>query len=162
MNSMIGKRTKVLVVLAWALLAFLAAPLPQQTRAVVPPDPDRVFSPVAFAFGQTARVNIAQVGDPNLFLAGAACGIIVNYFAADGSPLAPAFRGQVEPGKIAFVDLDRNSLPIRTNRVPFRVAVRLISDPNFPPDPCSQIRASVEVYDNFTGRTMVFIGNPNI
>ena len=42
------------------------------------------------------------------------------------------------------------------------VAVRLIGDPNFPPDPCSQIRASVEVYDNFTGRTMVFIGNPNI
>ena len=162
MNSMIGKRTKVLVVLAGALLAFLAAPLPQQTRAVEPPDPDRVFSPVAFAFGQTARVNIAQVGDPNLFLAGAACGIIVNYFAADGSPLAPPFRGQVEPGKIVFVDLDRNSLPIRTNRVPFRVAVRLISDPNFPPDPCSQIRASVEVYDNFTGRTMVFIGNPNI
>ena len=162
MNSMIGKRTKVLVVLAGALLAFLAMYLPQQTRAVEPPDPDRVFSPVAFAFGQTARVNIAQIGDPTLFPAGAACGIIVNYFAADGSPLAPPFRGQVEPGKIVFVDLDRNSLPIRTNRVPFRVAVRLISDPNFPPDPCSQIRASVEVYDNFTGRTMVFIGNPNI
>ncbi len=162
MNSMIGKRTKVLVVLAGALLASLAMYLPQQTRAVEPPDLDRVFSAVAFAFGQTARVNFAQVGDPNLFPAGAACGIIVNYFAADGSPLAPPFRGQVEPGKIVFVDLDRNSLPIRTNRVPFRVAVRLISDPNFPPDPCSQIRASVEVYDNFTGRTMVFIGNPNI
>ncbi len=162
MNSMIGKRTKVLVVLAGALLAFLAMYLPQQTRAVEPPDPDRVFSAVAFAFGQTARVNFAQVGDPNLFPAGAACGIIVNYFAADGSPLAPPFRGQVEPGKIVFVDLDRNSLPIRTNRVPFRVAVRLIGDPNFPPDPCSQIRASVEVYDNFTGRTMVFIGDPTI
>jgi len=162
MNSMIGKRTKVLVVMAGALLAFLAVPLPQQTRAIEPPDPDRVFSPVAFAFGQTARVNIAQVGEPNVFPAGAACGIIVNYFAADGSPLAPPFRGQVEPGKIVFVDLDRNSLPIRTNRVPFRVAVRLISDPNFPPDPCSQIRASVEVYDNFTGRTMVFIGDPHM
>ncbi len=36
MNSMIGKRTKVLVVLAGALLAFLAVPLPQQTRAVEP------------------------------------------------------------------------------------------------------------------------------
>ena len=162
MNSMIGKRTKVLVVLAGALLAFLAVPLPQQTRAVAPPDPDRVFSAMAFAFGQTARVNIAQTGDPNVFPAGAACGIIINYFAADGTSLAPPFRGQVEPGKIVFVDLDRNSLPIRANRVPFRVAVRLIGDPNFPPDPCSQIRASVEVYDNFTGRTMVFIGNPNI
>ena len=162
MNSMIGKRTKVLVVMAGALLAFLAVPLPQQTRAIEPPDPDRVFSPVAFAFGQTARVNIAQIGDPNVFPAGAACGIIVNYFAADGSPVAPPFRGQVEPGKIVFVDLDRSSLPIRTNRVPFRVAVRLIGDPNFPPDPCSQIRASVEVYDNFTGRTMVFIGGPTI
>ena len=167
MNSMIRKRTKVLAVLAVVLLPFLAMHLPQQTRAqaigdVAPPDPDRVFSAMAFAFGQTARVNIAQVGEPNVFPAGAACGIIVNYFAADGSPLAPPFRGQVEPGKIVFVDLDRNSLPIRTNRVPFRVAVRLIGDPNFPPDPCSQIRASVEVYDNFTGRTMVFIGNPNI
>ena len=162
MNSMIGKRTKVLVVMAGALLAFLAVPLPQQTRAIEPPDPDRVFSAVAFALGQTARVNIAQIGDPTIFPAGAACGIIVNYFAADGSPVAPPFRGQVEPGKIVFVDLDRNSLPIRANRVPFRVAVRLIGDPNFPPDPCSQIRASVEVYDNFTGRTMVFIGNPTI
>ncbi len=167
MNIMIRKRTKVLVVLAGALLASLATYLPQQTRAqaigdVVPPDPDRVFSPVAFAFGQTARVNIAQVGDPNLFPPGTVCGIIVNYFAADGSPLAPPFRSRVEPGKIVFVDLDRNSLPIRTNRVPFRIAVRLIGDPNSLPDPCSQIRASVEVYDNFTGRTMVFIGNPNI
>ncbi len=111
MNSMIRKRVRVLAVLAVVLLPFLAMHLPQQTRAqaigdVAPPDPDRVFSPVAFAFGQTARVNIAQVGDPNLFLAGAACGIIVNYFAADGSPLAPPFRGQVEPGKIVFVDPD--------------------------------------------------------
>ena len=167
MNSMIRKRTKVLVVLGVVLLAFLAVRLPQQTRAqaigeVEPPDPDRVFSAVAFALGQTARVNIAQIGDPIIFPAGAACGIIVNYFAADGSPLAPPFRGQVEPGKIVFVDLDRNSLPIRTNRVPFRVAVRLIGDPNFPPDPCSQIRASVEVYDNFTGRAMVFIGDPHM
>jgi hypothetical protein len=162
-NGMIRKRTKVLAVLAGALLAFLA--VHQQTRAqsidVEPPDPDRVFSPMAFAFGQTARVNIAQIGDPTIFPAGAACGIIVNYFAADGTSLAPPFRGQVEPGKIVFVDLDRNSLPIRTNRVPFRVAVRLVGDPNLVPDPCSQIRASVEVYDNFTGRTMVFIGDPH-
>src|SRR5260370_22888848 len=117
---------------------------------------------MAFALGQTARVNIAQIGDPNSFPAGTACGIIINYFAADGTSLAPLFKGQVEPGKVVFVDLDRNSLPIRTNRVSFRVAVNLIGNPNLVPDPCSQLRASVEVYDNFTGRTMVFIGNPNI
>ena len=166
MNSMIRKRTKVLAVLAVVLLAFLAVRLPQQTRAqlidIAPPPPDRAFSAMAFALGQTARVNIAQIGDPNAFPAGAACGIIINYFAADGTSLAPLFKGQVEPGKVVFVDLDRNSLPIRTNRVPFRVAVNLIRNPNLAPDPCSQIRASVEVYDNFTGRTMVFIGDPHI
>src|SRR6266704_2564621 len=127
------------------------------TRAVCPKAEATGLNTLSGSGGATS-----QYSDPDQFPPGAACGIIINYFAADGSPLAPPFRGQVEPGKIVFVDLDRNSLPIRTNRVPFRVAVRLISDPNFPPDPCSQIRASVEVYDNFTGRTMVFIGNPNI
>ena len=162
MSSMIRQRTKVFVALTGVLLAFLAVRFPQQTRAVEPPDPERVFSPIAFALGQTARVNVAQVGDANQFPPGTACAIIINYFAADGTSLAPPFRGQVEPGKILFVDLDRNSLPVRTNRVPLRVAVRLIGDSTIVPDPCSQIRSSVEVYDNFTGRTMVFIGDPTL
>src|SRR5258708_22153408 len=82
MNTMIRKRTKVLAAMAVVLLAFLAVRLPQQTRAqlldIAPPAPDRAFSAMAFALGQTARVNIAQIGDPNAFPAGAACGIIIN------------------------------------------------------------------------------------
>ena len=35
----------------------------------------------------------------------------INYFAADGTLLAPPFRGQVELGKTVFVDLNKNSLP---------------------------------------------------
>lgn len=100
---MTRKRTKVLVVLAGTLLVFLAVHFPQQTRAVEPPDPDRVFSPVAFAFGQTARVNIAQIGDPNDFPAGSVCGIIINDLSADGTSLTSPFRG-AKTRRIAFAD----------------------------------------------------------
>ena len=177
MNSMIQKRAKVLVAMAVVLLAFLAMRLPQQTRAqlieIAPPPPDRAFSPMAIAFGQTARVNIASYEDPNELPPGTTCGIIINYFAADGTLLAPAFSGQVELGKTVFVDLNRNSLPsvppsqanlvdlIPISRVPFRVAVRLIGDPHIVPNPCSHIRASVELYDNSTGRTTVLVDDPD-
>ena len=97
------------------------------------------------AFGQTTRVNIAQIGDPNDFPTGAVCGIIVNYFGADGRSLVSPFRMVVQPGQIVFADLDRNSLAIRSNRVPFWVAVSLIGDPNQLPDPCAEVRATVEV-----------------
>jgi hypothetical protein len=115
MNSVVRHRAKVLAVLAVVLLAFLAMRLPQQTRAqsieTAPPPPDRAFSAMAFAFGQTARVNIAQIGDPS-FPAGTACGIIVNYFGAEG----------------------------------FASGSRTIPS---------------AIY-NFTGRTMVFLGDPHI
>jgi hypothetical protein len=150
--------TLITAALVVAVLAVGAA----QTRAQqTAPATNRLFGAATMAFGQTTRINIVQVGDPNLFPPGAVCDIIINYLAADGLALVSPFRMVVQPGQIVFADVDRNSLAIRGNRLPFRVAVSLIGDPNALPNPCAEIRATVEVYDNLTGRTMVFIGDPN-
>ena len=34
-------------------------------------------------------------------------------------------------------------------------------DPNILPDPCAKIRSTVEIFDSISGRTLVFIGDPN-
>jgi hypothetical protein len=120
------------------------------------------FGAAAAAFGQTMRVNVASYEGPDTFPPETVCGIIINYFGADGTQLVSPFSGTLKLGQTLFVDLNRNSLKAPVNRVVFRAVVSVIGDPNLLPDPCVDIRATVEVYDNLTGRTQVFIGDPHI
>jgi hypothetical protein len=145
------------------ILILLAStlPVPQGQAQDTAPVTNHFFGAAAMAIGQTTRVNIAQFDDPGEFPAGAACTIIIKVFGADGTMLTSPFRGQVGIGKTVFIDLNRNSLRASSNRVLFRAVVSSFEDPNEVPNPCTDIRATVEVYDNLTGRTMVFIGDPN-
>jgi hypothetical protein len=142
-------------------LAIVTACAPQGLAQEIAPVTNHFFGAAAMAVGQTSRANIASYSDPDEFPAGTVCGIIINYFAADGTPLTSGFTGVLDIGKTMFVDLNRNSLKAPSNRVPFRVVVSVIGNPNIVPDPCADVRATVEIYDNLTGRTMVFIGDPN-
>jgi hypothetical protein len=145
------------------LLAFATLRAPKTVQAQVETAPlTRHFGAVAFAFNETGRVNIAQYSDPNEFPPGTTCKFGIEFLGAKGSPLVPEFNGQVAPGQIVFADVNRNKLPstidgVAVNRVPFRVVVGFISAPNQIPNPCTDIRVTVEIYDNLTGRTWVFV-----
>ncbi len=114
----------ILVLLAFTLRA------PQGHAQEIAPPTNHFFGAAAMAVGQTSRANIASVSDPNEFPAGTVCGIIINYFAADGTLLTSPFQGVLDIGKTIFVDLNRNSLKAPTKRVPFRAVVSVIGNPN--------------------------------
>jgi hypothetical protein len=103
--------------------------------------------PVGFALGQTLRLNFANIGDPNQ--------IIINYriVDADGVVLAESGRGglTVPFGRIVSVDLNRDSIPNRDPRIQLRVEFEVRTRADLP-----NLRTSLEVFDNTTGRTTVF------
>src|SRR5437762_5080780 len=106
---------------------------------------------IGITFGQTARLNFANVGEVN--------GIIINYriIDADGVTLAQSERPLTIPlGRIVSVDLDRDTLPRTDPRIQIRAEfeVRTRTD-------LANLRTSLELFNNDTGRTTLFIGDPN-
>ena len=160
MKRKLSNQIVVLLTRSALVLAVVTAYAPQGQAQETAPATNHFFGAAAMAFGQTSRANIASIGDPNQFPPGTVCWIIINYFAADGTLLTSPFRGVLDIGKTIFVDLNRNSLKAPANRVPFRVVVSVIGNPSLVPDPCADVRATVEIYDNLSGRTMVLIGDP--
>ena|SRR5438876_3715110 len=107
---------------------------------------------VGITFGQTARLNFANVGEVN--------GIVINYriIDADGVTLAQSERPLTVPlGRIVSVDLNRDTLPGSDPRIQIRVEFELRTRTDL-----ANLRTSLEVFDNDTGRTTVFIGDPTI
>jgi hypothetical protein len=163
------KRDRTVALWIVAMVAALAVvrvskPIHAQADVAPPPYPDKLFGGAHIATGESAQVNVAQIGDPTIFSAGVSCGIIINYFGADGSLLSEQ-QLRLEPGKMVFADLrfsdlTRNSL-LAINRIPFRVVVRRIGDPNQNPDPCAQVRATVEARNILSGETIFFVEDPN-
>ena len=108
-------------------------------------------SPVGITLGQTARLTFANVGEPR--------GFIVNwrFIDADGVIVARSERPLTIPfGKMASVDLNRDTLTRNEARVQIRAEVEVLP----PGDPHSNLSSSLEVFDNDTGKTTVFIWNP--
>jgi hypothetical protein len=106
---------------------------------------------IGITFGQTARLNFANIGEVN--------GIIINYriIDADGVTLAQSERPLTIPlGRIVSVDLDRDTLPRTDPRIQIRAEfeVRTRTD-------LANLRTSLELFNNDTGRTTLFIGDPN-
>ena len=134
MKRKLSNQIVVLLTRSALVLAVVTAYAPQGQAQT-----NHVFGAAAMAIGQTSRANIASFEDPNEFPPGTTCGIIINYFAADGTLLTSPFRGVLDIGKTIFVDLNRNSLKAPVNRVPFRVVVSVIGNPNLVPDPCADV-----------------------
>jgi len=163
MKYFVGKLSNVRPIgLPILLIALMLAPFDaNRTRAAdqtneFPAD----FGMVGLAAGQALRVNVVNIGDPNV--SALACGIIINDFDASGNPLGSDVRASLLPGQATFVDLSRSAITTsRLNRIEIRPVVRF-ADSRIPPGPCAQMRLTVEVYDALTGRTQVFIGDPSI
>ncbi len=107
---------------------------------------------IGITFGQTARLNFANIGEVN--------GIIINYriIDADGVTLAQSERPLTIPlGRIVSVDLDRDTLPRTDPRIQIRAEFEVPTRGDL-----SNLRTSLEVFDNATGKTTVgFIEPPD-
>ena len=130
----------------------------------VPPPPEPVqviLGMVGLAHLQTARLNVVMIGggspDPSN-----RCRAEVSFFDAagrlfrdaSGVPIAAVFI--LDPGKAARLDLrEADAFRGRTGlRVAFRARMQALDlPPTTGPDPCRRVVATLEVFDNFTGRT---------
>jgi len=128
------------------LLAFLALGV---TKAQANVD---IYRPVGITFGQTARLTFANIGETRGFV------VDWRFIDADGVIVARSERPLTIPfGKMVSVDLDRYTLPQPEARVQIRAEVEVLT----PGNPDKNLSTSLEVFDNDTGKTTVFIGNPD-
>jgi hypothetical protein len=158
--------------IAIALMALAAAGAWQIRRAHAMPtavEDQASFGMVGITFGQTVRLNIVNLVQPSdTTLPPGVCRVVLSFRDVNGRPFTDA-NGQVvrrevslQSGEAAFLDLNGDLFaPPSTNgvgRLQMRPFARVVSEPrspagNFPPDPC---RATMEVFDNTTGRTTIF------
>ncbi|HEY2153160.1 MAG TPA: hypothetical protein VGH34_20290 [Vicinamibacterales bacterium] len=123
------------------------------------PDPPR-FGMVGIAEGQTARLNLVNLlsPDPSTLPPGP-CRAELQFLDGDGNVVAS--RGvQLTAGHAAFLDFTPSFVPVSTNGdavAPLRAEIRAnvaLGVAGLPPGPC---RATLEIFDNATARTTVFV-----
>jgi len=164
--------------IAIALVALLASGALWEIRRVraFNPQPDPPgFGMVGLTRGQTMRLNVVNLTppDPNRQYPPDPCRVLLSFRNAAGQPFTnsdgqPIRRVvELQAGESAFLDLNADAFaPPSTDadvapgpaRLQLRPFVRVLASPpdpsrQFPPDPC---RASMEVFDNTSGRTSIF------
>jgi hypothetical protein len=144
-----------------ALYLLAAPPVVAQIAQLPPPDPDDInFPTVGISLGQTARLNLVNLGPatPGAFPPGP-CNAQMGFLDSAGNPLARMSQLTLAPGQAGFGDLNRDTLGFTTAvtnlRLQSRATISFIPppDPEIPPGPCVNVRASLEIIDNFSGRT---------
>ena len=143
--------TKLLVLAALMsmLLLFLGA---HAEPAQAFEDPNEKPSPmVGLASGQTARLNVVNIGDPSI----EPCEVQMVFYDSQGKALARDVQ-KLDPGVATFLDVGYSDIGDPNARVQIRAGVKVvIGDPTL-------CLSSLEVFDNETGRTTVFIGDPSV
>ena len=146
----------------------------RRVRASSPPEPERTFGMVGITRGQTMRLNVVNLqpppeGDRQV---PPPCRVVLSFRDAAGHPFTnsdgqPIRRVvELQAGQSAFLDLNgdmfggpsTNADTIGPARLQLRPFVRVLQAPpdperQYPPDPC---RATMEVFDNASGRTSIF------
>jgi hypothetical protein len=123
------------------LLAFLALGV---TKAQAFID---IYRPVGITFGQTARVTAANTGTRSIIISG-------TFLDSEGTVLAQFDSQVIEPGKMMSFDLNADDVVREGERIQIRV---VISGDNL-----RRLLTSTEVFENDTGKTTVFIGDPGL
>ena len=123
------------------LLAFLALGV---TKAQAFID---IYRPVGITFGQTVRGTAANTGTR---------AIVVDWTVLDseGGVLGQLDRQVIEPGKMMSFDLNADDIVRENNRIQIRVVIS--------GDTSRGLLTSIEVFENLTGKTTVFIGDPGL
>jgi len=106
------------------------------------------FAPVGLTMDQTAQLNLVNVSVPN--------GMFVSWRFIDASGLRLAQSSVILPlGKIVSADYKRQGGPGPLQQ---RAEVRAQVDILTPNVPSESLRRSLEVFNNDTGATTVFMG----
>jgi hypothetical protein len=114
------------------------------------PDPPKIFGQLGLVAGQTIRLNAANVLDPGTtLLPPDPCRVTLVFFGQDGNILAHTTE-VLQPGAATFLDFALPTINSIRTEVRADVTVESLSTRLAPPDPC---RATLEVFDNDTGRT---------
>src|SRR6476660_7842072 len=135
-------KTRTTPLMLIALLAFVALGVTNAQALVVIGG-----RPVGITFGQTARVTAANTG---------ARAIVVDWTVLDsnGAVLGQLVRQIIEPGKMMSFDLNADAVVREGERIQIRVVLS--------GDSLRGLLASTEVFENTTGKTTVFIGDPGL
>lgn len=145
------------------MAALFAAALPAHAAII------NWFGPVGIARYQTARLSVL-IGDPNIFgfedpneIPPGPCRVTVAFLAngvpvtgRDGRALTATF--DLTAGQERSLDLAWEAFAAQfdagARRMTFSAGVRAIGDPGITPDPCQNLSLTLEMIDNFTGRTL--------
>ena len=145
---------KLIVILSAA--GFLALSI---SAFAADPGPLSRFGMVGATAGQTARLNIVAY-PPN------PCMGSLSFFGSDGALLAGPMDVNLAPGHATFLDLDATPLvPVGAANPRVEIRGRVEVDPgpsqhgSLDPGPMS-CTATLEVFDNLTGRTSFVLQDP--
>jgi hypothetical protein len=136
-----------LTTLVIALMFFFGA-RPDRVQAYEDPN-EKLMPMVGLARGQTARLNVVNIGDPN----SSPCEVQMVFYDGQGKALARDVQ-RLDPGMATFLDLSYAAIGNPNLRVQIRAWVKVVGDSTI-------CLSSLEVFDDETGRTMVFIGDYN-
>ena len=130
------------------LLAVLLSLGAARAQADILPGVSIAFAPVGLTMDQTVRLNLVNIGVPN--------GMFISWRFIDASGLTLAQSTATLPlGKVVSVDFKRQAgfgpLQIRAE---VRAQVDIINQGV----PSESLRRSLEVFNNDTGATTVFMG----
>ena len=109
---------------------------------------------VVFDAGQAVQVNITHIGDPQISPAASA---LVEFFEGTTGVLLKTTNLKLAAGETQGADLGMNELIPLKGKVPIYAGVTM-DDPNLKP----ACRASLEVLDKTTGRTVAAMDNPEL
>jgi hypothetical protein len=142
-------------------VAALATPLfllGDRAHAIQDSEDKVWFGPVGIAVGEGARLNVSTIGNPN----DAPWTFVVRVFNRQGT-VVQSGKFQVAPGAIgSFVITGTPDEGTGIAALPVRRTLRAeIVGFNPQPDPPGQYLATMEVYNLLTGRTSIFVGNPD-
>jgi hypothetical protein len=133
-------------VVGLVLLAMGWWPLSAEAGA----QPHMIFGSVGIVGGQTARLNISNIGTPDF---APACVIELGFVGGDNQALVPAVRVTLGGSRSTQVHISNRDLPAGQSQVRAFVGVA----PGFPPGPCRSLVGNVEVVDDATGATSLHV-----
>ena len=118
------------------------------------------FGMTGLARGQTARLNLVNLGGPDT---AEACHATLSYLDAKGIIINwrdgthAKLDADVFPTESIFLDLDSRALVVIGGRIQFRALVEPAVPRDPAVDPCANLVPTLEVFDQSTNRTTLFI-----
>jgi hypothetical protein len=136
MKTRISSSIPTMLVLAFLTLGAI------QAQAII-----IICQPVGITLGQTARVTAANTGNRAITVSG-------TFVDSEGNLLGRFDRQVIHPGRMMSFDLNADDFVREGNRIQIRIDLSA--------DRSRGLVSCAEVFENDTGKTTVFIGNPDI